>query len=211
MRSFIRFSIALATSMCSFLAWSQDAPGIVSISPDVAVGYDFGNQSVGASGVSRSINFLIEDFLSGGTSNLTITVSVTSSNSDFVIDDSGCSAVPSMPSFGIPCSVYVAYSPSSSGTSTGDLIVSCTYPDTFLFGVLPPPASALAGCRPDTDASPTNFPAYLSGVGIASEPAPARPIPAITPIAIGILAIILLLIGSRAAKSRLHRRIHDTN
>ena len=209
MRLLLIFAGALVAALNSVIAWSQDAPGVMSISPDVAVGYDFGDQPIGASSVSRRIDFSIEDFLSGGISNLTITIAVTSPNGDFVIDDSGCNAIDSMPSSGIPCSVDVTFLPSSAGASIGDLIVSCTYTDIFSLGVLPPPASALVGCRPDTEASPSNFPAYFSGVGVAHNPVTARPIPTSPPIAIGILVILLMLVGSRSAKSRLHRSIRD--
>lgn len=209
MRLLFIFSVALVATLSSVPAWSQGAPGVMSISPDVAAGYDFGDQSVGESSVSRSIDFSIEDFLSGGTSNLTITIAVTSPNGDFVIDDSGCNAIASMPSSGIPCSVDVTFSPSSAGASVGDLIVSCTYTDIFSLGVLPPPGSALVGCRPGTEASPSNFPAYFSGVAIAPKPVTARPIPTSPSIAIGVLVILLMLIGSRTAKSRLHRSTRD--
>lgn len=103
-----------------------------------------------------------------------------------------------MPSSGIPYSVSVVFSPSSSGPAAGDLIVSCTYPDIFSLGVLSPPALSVVGCRPETDALPITFPNYFAGTGIATSLVPAKSVPTLSPLALLALSIVVAFFGQRS-------------
>ncbi|MBN7798626.1 hypothetical protein [Parahaliea mediterranea] len=188
-------------------AWSQIAPAIMTIAPDSASGHAFDDQAAGSSSAPRAINFSIFDNLSGGgASNLTITISVTSSNSAFVIDDSGCANIASMPSTAIPCSVTVAFSPTSPGLQSGDLDVTCTYVDIFPLGVLAPPPGALVGCRPDSTPLSSSFANYLAGTGTAADTDTVKAVPTIPLAGLAILAMALLLAGLGGAAHRRQSR-----